>query len=81
MTLNILHLYQFCLSILHLRGDNHRTLKTVLKLQVDWFLKTMRPNVFKLCVIVTSHDYYCYTLLPVTCNLLLGHKVSVKFES
>ena len=44
------------------------------KTNVDLFSKTMEQNVFKLCMIVTSHEHYIYTLLLLTFVLYLGHR-------
>ena len=40
----------------------------------------MGQNVFKLCMIVISHEYYTCTLLSVTFDLYQGHGVSAKFN-
>ena len=65
-------------SILHSGGDNRRTIELVIKLHVDPFSKNMKPNVFKLCVIVTLQEYDRHMLLSVTFDIFLGHKVSIK---
>ena len=39
-----LHPYQFYSSVVHSGGDNHQTIKLVIKLNVDPFSKTIKPN-------------------------------------
>ena len=56
-------------------------MKTVKKnLNVYSISKTMKQNVFKLCMIVIFHKHYRSTLLSVTFVFYLGHRGSVKFK-
>ena len=57
-------------------------MKTVKKktLNVHLFLKTMEQNIFKLCMIVTSHEQCRFTLLLVTFDLYQGHRVCPKYK-
>ena len=67
----------FYMLLMHSEGDNRQTIKLVIKLNVDPFSKTVKTYVFELCMIVTSHEYYKYTLILVTFDLFIGHKISI----
>ena len=73
----VCHVCRFCSAVLGSGGDYWCALKFVRNLSVGNFSGAVGPSRLMLGVIVAATDLYAIVLLLVTCDLWLGHRVSI----